>query len=83
MSCRVLKRGMECFVLNTIVDYAQQNNYSKIIGEYIETPKNKLVEHHYPNLDFTPVNYAGIECFQLFVNNYNKKECYILNKNIA
>lgn len=53
MSCRVLKRGMENFVLNTLVDYARENGYSEIIGEYIPTAKNEMVKDHYKNLGFT------------------------------
>lgn len=39
MSCRVLKRGMENFTLNTIVEWAKENGYKQIIGEYLPTPK--------------------------------------------
>lgn len=52
MSCRVLKRGMEHFVLNTIIDSAIQNGCSKIQGEYIPTAKNGMVKDHYANLGF-------------------------------
>ncbi|MDO4319840.1 MAG: HAD-IIIC family phosphatase [Bacteroidales bacterium] len=54
MSCRVLKRGMEQFVLNTVVDYARANGYREIEGEYIATPKNSLVADLYPSLGFEP-----------------------------
>jgi FkbH-like protein len=52
MSCRVLKRGMENFVLNTIVDYAKENGFISIKGEYIPTAKNEMVKDHYTNLGF-------------------------------
>jgi FkbH-like protein len=52
MSCRVLKRGMERFVLNHLVSYAKNNNFKYLEGEYIETPKNKLVKDHYSGLGF-------------------------------
>jgi FkbH-like protein len=52
MSCRVLKRGMENFVLNNIVDYAKQHNYKYLKGEYIPTAKNEMVKDHYKNLGF-------------------------------
>lgn len=35
MSCRVLKRGMENFTLNTIVEWARQNGFRRLLGEYI------------------------------------------------
>jgi len=52
MSCRVLKRGMENFVLNSIVDYAKQHDYKYLKGEYIPTAKNEMVKDHYKNLGF-------------------------------
>lgn len=41
MSCRVLKRGMENFTLNTLVEIAKDKGYKHIIGEYLPTAKNK------------------------------------------
>jgi FkbH-like protein len=52
MSCRVLKRGMEQFVLNSLVKYAKNNNFLFLKGEYIPTVKNEIVKHHYENLGF-------------------------------
>lgn len=77
MSCRVLKRGMENFTLNTIVDYARQNGFKKIIGEYIPTLKNGMVKDHYPNLGFQP---SGDNMYELQVDNYKNRECYIKRK---
>ena len=54
MSCRVLKRGMENFVLNTLVEFAQEKNYSTLKGEYIPTAKNEMVKDHYKSLGFKP-----------------------------
>lgn len=80
MSCRVLKRGMENFTLNTIVNYAKENGFSKITGEYIPTAKNKLVENHYANLGFLNVDAAGRMLFELDVLAYVPKECHIQKK---
>lgn len=55
MSCRVLKRGMEQFMLNTAAAYARENGYDVIEGEYIATAKNSLVAGLYPSLGFEPV----------------------------
>lgn len=52
MSCRVLKRGLENLVLNTLVNYTREKGYEFLRGEYIPTPKNALVEDHYLNLGF-------------------------------
>jgi len=78
MSCRVLKRGMENFTLNTIVKYALENGFKEIIGEYIQTPKNKMVENHYQQLGFLPLNTDGKNLYYLSINDYVSKDCYII-----
>lgn len=77
MSCRVLKRGMEHFTLNTLVSWAKEHNYKKIIGEYIPTKKNSMVAQHYPSLGFTSL---GDNRFALDVESYNPLECFITKK---
>lgn len=77
MSCRVLKRGMENFTLNTIVEFAKANGYKKIIGEYLPTAKNCMVAEHYPSLGFTKLDGTETTQWELNVENYQKKECYI------
>lgn len=52
MSCRVLKRGMENFTLNAIVELAVFHNFEEVAGEYIETKKNGIVKDHYRSLGF-------------------------------
>lgn len=80
MSCRVLKRGMENFTLNTMVEKAKVAGYKKIIGEYLPTPKNKMVENHYTELGFTPVEGSSTAQYELNVNEYQNRECYIKTK---
>jgi FkbH-like protein len=55
MSCRVLKRGMEKFVLNQIVVQARKHGFKEIIGEYLPTAKNGMVKNHYSDLGFSEV----------------------------
>ena len=55
MSCRVLKRGVEHFLLNHLVDLAGELGLRRLIGEYIPTAKNVLVRDHYAALGFTRV----------------------------
>ncbi len=52
MSCRVLKRDVENLVLNRIVAYGRKKEKKVLVGEYIPTKKNKLVERHYETLGF-------------------------------
>jgi predicted enzyme involved in methoxymalonyl-ACP biosynthesis len=53
MSCRVLNKGMEGFVLNRIIETARDSGFKEILGEYIPTARNSLVEHHYRNMGFS------------------------------
>ena len=80
MSCRVLKRGMENFTLNTMVEEARVKGYKRIVGEYLPTPKNKMVEDHYPHLGFTPVVGSQTAQYVLDVEAYEPRECYIVKE---
>ncbi|MEG1368207.1 MAG: HAD-IIIC family phosphatase [Hydrogenoanaerobacterium sp.] len=74
MSCRVLKRGMEEFIVNKIIEKAKANGYYKIIGEYIKTPKNAMVEHLYDKMGFEPIG-AGL--YKIDTSQYVPMETYI------
>lgn len=74
MSCRVLKRGMEDFTLNTVVLKAREHGYRRIVGEYLPTLKNGMVKDHYDRLGFKPL---GEGRYELDVNEYQNKTCYI------
>ena len=80
MSCRVLKRNMENFTLNTIIKYARENGFKKLIGEYIPTSKNKIVADHYLSLGFSPIADKDRFLYQLDVGSYKKSECYVAEK---
>ena len=79
MSCRVLKRGMENFTLNTVVEFAKANGYKKIIGEYLPTPKNGMVAEHYTGLGFMRLEGTETAQWELDVESYQNRECYIKN----
>ena len=81
MSCRVLRRGVENFVLNTMVERARAAGYHRLIGEYIPTPKNRMVEHHYESLGFLlmPSDAAAAVSvrYELSLDDYSPKPCEI------
>lgn len=80
MSCRVLKRGMENFTLNTMVERAKSAGYKRIVGEYIPTAKNKMVEDHYNSLGFRKIEGVETAQYELDVKTYQEKECYIKSR---
>lgn len=80
MSCRVLKRGMEEFTLNSLVAEAKTKGYKKVIGEYIPTKKNSMVKNHYPGLGFTRIDNDKYDRYMIDTTKYINKECYITKK---
>jgi FkbH-like protein len=44
MSCRVLGRQMESFMMDDLVQFAQRNGINTIVGTYIQSKKNELVK---------------------------------------
>lgn len=77
MSCRVLKRGMEKFVLNTLVKYAKEHKFEFLKGEYLQTTKNILVKNHFSNLGFNKKN----DLYYLNINDYKTLKTNIKSKN--
>ena len=56
MSCRVLKRSMEEFILDEIIRTAEEHGFDKVTGEYIRTPKNNMVSELYKKMGFQEVS---------------------------
>lgn len=80
MSCRVLKRGVENFTLNTMVEKAKAAGYKKIIGEYLPTQKNSIVADHYSQLGFMPLDNGAANRWVLDIDNYQLRNSYIERK---
>jgi len=78
MSCRVLKRGMEEFIVNKIIKTAKLNNMETVIGEYIKTPKNAMVSDVYEKLGFSRKNE---NTFTADVNSFTYNKTYIKEAN--
>ena len=53
MSCRVLGRQVEPTTLNLIAERAKEMGALRLLGEYVPTKKNGMVENHYAKLGFT------------------------------
>ncbi len=52
MSCRVLTRGVEQFLMNHIVEYAARCGKKYVVGEYRPTAKNAMVKNFYEQFGF-------------------------------
>ena len=53
MSCRVLKRDMECAMLDAVEAAAAAAGIETVYGYYLPTAKNGMVKEFYPNMGFT------------------------------
>jgi FkbH-like protein len=52
MSCRVFSRSAEQFILRGLIDLAQQRGVTRLVGEYLPTPKNDVVADLYDRMGF-------------------------------
>lgn len=73
MSCRVIKRGLEEYILNNIVERAQQIGVNSLEGEYIQTSKNALVKDLYQDLGFAKMR----DTWVLDISGYKPKKTHI------
>ena len=78
MSCRVLKRDVEHYALNKIVEDVKEKEFSAITGEYLPTPKNKLVSDLFEKLNFANGNQD--DTYRLNLTNYKSLNNYIENE---
>jgi FkbH-like protein len=53
MSCRVLERSFEQYIINKILNFLKPKKYKTLLAEYIETKKNLLVKDMYNKLGFS------------------------------
>jgi FkbH-like protein len=79
MSCRVLTRGVEQFLMNHCVDYAASLGKKWVTAEYRPTPKNAMVKNFYRQFGFEPCAGAddGSFRFRLEVPGYRSTLTYM------
>ncbi len=73
-SCRVLKRGMEEYAVNHMVETARKHGIKTLLAEYIPTDKNKMVSGLYRAMGFEE---TGRYQYRLCVDDYKEKMTYI------
>jgi FkbH-like protein len=79
MSCRVLKRQVEDVTLNEIVRQATDKGCDHVIGKFIPTAKNSMVEHLYPSFGFElKEERQDRTIFSLDIQNYASQPTRIL-----
>ena len=76
MSCRVLKRGMEEFIVNQMVRQARQRGVKRLVGEYLPTSKNSMVKNLYGDLGFA----GGDGRWELDLEKFEERKTFIRTK---
>ncbi len=59
MSCRVISRRLEEFVLDRLVEVARSAGLKRLYGRYVPTKKNAIVASHYEDLGFQADVHGG------------------------
>lgn len=79
MSCRVLKRTMEAFVVNDLVALARDAGCTYLAGEYLPTAKNKMVSAVYDDFGFVRKEEApdGAKRYTLTISDYTPQKTFI------
>ena len=80
MSCRVLKRDMEFEFFNKFIEKCIEKGINDVYGEYLVTPKNKMVSNLYSDLGFELINKEenGNSTWKLSINKFNKFKTSII-----
>jgi FkbH-like protein len=55
MSCRVLGRYLEAWILNEIISRANKYGYEYIVGEFIKTDRNTVAKDFFTNFGFSKI----------------------------
>ncbi len=79
MSCRVLKRDMECAMMDALVEKCAQSGVSTILGHYYPTAKNKMVKEFYGTMGFELLeeDADGNSLWSLEIADYKKLNTHI------
>lgn len=81
MSCRVLKRDMECAMMDSLVEACRAKNISTIYGYYYPTAKNKMVQNFYELRGFEKVSEdaEGGTVWKFEITNEYKKQNEVID----
>lgn len=81
MSCRVLKRGLEDFMMNKLVKQVGDKGLTQIVGYYYPTPKNGIVKSFYSDMGFklSMIDEDGKSVWLINVADYRERNVKIVD----
>jgi FkbH-like protein len=79
MSCRVLGRGVESFLMNRVVEHAQELSLARVTAEYIPTAKNGMVKDFFEQFGFERVaeGASGAAQWRLLTEDYEPRPTFM------
>jgi FkbH-like protein len=85
MSCRVISRRLEEFVLDRLVEIARDAGVARLRGHYVPTKKNGLVSKHYEKLGFalTEARADGATDWELDVDDHVMSDAPIAKRAVV
>jgi FkbH-like protein len=64
MSCRVLQRGFENAMMDRLLEECQRRGINRIVGTYLKTNRNAMVQDHYQKMGFLKAKNQGNACIE-------------------
>jgi FkbH-like protein len=85
MSCRVLTRGVEQYLMSQVFEYARRLGFDGVTGEYIPTAKNGMVRDFFAQFGFDNIaeDPSGRTQWALRVADFQPSATYIKEANQA
>ena len=83
MSCRVFSRNLEQAIINSIINIIKKWGCDEILGEYLPTKKNRVIQNLYSDLGFNKLKendknlLKGTEKYYLIIDDAKKLDHYI------
>jgi FkbH-like protein len=66
MSCRVIGRTVEAFLLQALLRLATEQGYARVVGEFAPSAKNQIAASFFEEMGFTPTGAAAQGCARWF-----------------
>jgi FkbH-like protein len=77
MSCRVIGRGLESWILHETIKLCNKKGYKNILGQFIQSERNHMAKEFYSNHGFTELNTKKFKIKNLL----NQDNLFIIDPN--
>jgi FkbH-like protein len=77
MSCRAMGRTVEHFALNHLATRAQRKGFTRVVGEFLPSPKNAPVRSLLPDLGFFDIDPRNFGPYELSLTSYAARDTHV------